>query len=239
MKTIAIIVAGGEGRRMGRRKQFLRIAGKPMLEWTLSAFQKAKIIDGIILVAAKEQFPLAKKLCFSKIIEVVEAGAERQDSVKNGLKGLPESVEIVVIHDGARPGVKEDMIDRSVRAARKWGAAVVGVPVKDTVKKILNSKSEIRNNVEIIRTIDRDDLWVAQTPQAFRVSIIKKAYAKLRGEVTDDAMAVEKLGLPVKMIMGSYANLKVTTLEDMRIMEGILTHPPTPSLRKRGGESER
>lgn len=213
--TYAIIVAGGKGRRMGRPKQFLRIAGKPMLAWVLGAFQKARAIDGIILVVAKEQLAAAKRLRYSKIFRVVAGGKERQDSVRNGLRQLPESAEIVAIHDGARPAVTPEIIERSVRAARKCGAAVAGVPVKDTIKVT-------SNQLTVTRTIDRNKLWAAQTPQAFKVSLIKKAYSKLKGNVTDDAMAVEKSKIPVKMVMGSYENLKVTTPEDLKILETIL-----------------
>lgn len=216
MRTIAIIVAAGEGKRMGRPKQFLKVAGRPMLSWTIKAFQKAQIIDGIVLVAGKANINAAKKLKFSKLIKVVEGGDERQDSVRNGLRELPETAEIVLIHDGARPAVTEDIISRSVDAAKVYGAAVVGVPVKDTLKAVS------RRPLVISKTINRENFWVAQTPQAFNVPLINKAYAKLKGKVTDDAMAVEQLGQPVKLVVGSYQNLKVTTPEDLLLMGYIL-----------------
>lgn len=220
MKNIAIIVAGGQGKRMGQPKQFLKIAGKPMVEWTISAFQKAKIIDGIILVVAKENRLRGKKLrkTYSKIIAVVESGKERFDSVKNGLSKLPKGTEIVLIHDGARPAVTKAIIEEAVRAARRNGAVVVGVPVKDTIKQISNVQFPMSNECKIIKTIDRSDLWQAQTPQVFTAEIIKKAYAKKMAGATDDAMLVENLGIPVTMVMGSYANFKVTTPEDIAIM---------------------
>ena len=214
--TVAIIVAGGKGKRMRRPKQFLMLAGRPMLEWTLAAFQKTKVIDGIILVAAKAQMKAAEKFRFSKILKVVAAGKERQDSVKNGLSALPPSTKIVAIHDGARPAVTVDIIERSIREARKFGAVAAGVPVKDTMKVVS------RKSLVVSRTVDRANLWQAQTPQVFKAEIIKKAYSKLKAPVTDDAMAVEKLGLPVKMVMGSDENIKVTTPEDLKIMEAIL-----------------
>lgn len=187
-----------------------------MLAWTVEAFQQAKAIDGIILVVAREQVGLARRLRCSKIIKVVPGGRERQDSVRNGLNVLPESAEIVVIHDGARPAVTQEMIERSVKAARKYGAAVVGVPVKDTIKAVSRKRSAVS------QTVDRSGLWQAQTPQAFRADTIKQAYAKLRGRVTDDAMAVEKLGIPVKMVMGSYENIKVTAPADLKVVDAIL-----------------
>jgi 2-C-methyl-D-erythritol 4-phosphate cytidylyltransferase len=227
VKTIAIIVAGGKGKRMGRPKQFLKIAGRPMLAWTLEAFQKAEIIDGIILVIAKEQMATARRLRFSKILKVIAGGRERQDSVKNGLAALPEDCEIVAIHDGARPAVTEEIITRAVVAAREYGAVVIGVPVKDTIKRIESRKPRLpagRLKVEnrIVETVKRDALWQAQTPQVFKKDIILQAYEN-DAVVTDDAMLVERLGIPVIMVMGSYLNLKVTTQEDLKIMEGLLT----------------
>jgi len=215
MKTVAIIVAGGKGKRMGKPKQFLKIAGKPMVSWTLAAFQKCRAVDAVILVVEKENLSRAQRLGFSKIIKVVEAGRERQDSVRNGLKVLPESAEIVVIHDGARPAVTESLIEDSIRAARRWGAAIVAVPVKDTIKQV-NRKHEVK------KTLKREELWAVQTPQAFKTSIIRQAYSRLKGKATDDASAVEKIGAKVKIIMGSYENLKVTTPEDLKIIEAIL-----------------
>lgn len=194
----------------------MKIAGKPMLWWSVAAFQRTKSIDGIILVVAREQLNRAKGLKFPKLIRIVAGGKERQDSVKNGLRALPPSAEIVAIHDGARPAVTPEMIDRSVREARRFGAVVVGVPVKDTIKQVGS------RHYAVNRTVDRNRLWAAQTPQTFKVKNIKRAYAKLRVKVTDDAMAVEKSGNPVKMIMGSHENLKVTTPADLKIMGTIL-----------------
>lgn len=216
MKTIAIIVAGGKGKRMGKPKQFLKIAGKPMLAWTVEAYERAKEIDGIILVVAKEQLKLARALRYSKIIEVVEGGRERTDSVRNGLRELPLSSEIVAIHDGARPMITPAIIDRSIKLAEKVGAVVVGVPVKDTIK-------EIRTLDLGPRTLDRAKLWQAQTPQVFGAKLIRLAYkGRVGGWVTDDAMLVEKLGKPVKMMLGDYGNIKVTTPEDLLLAEILL-----------------
>jgi len=218
MKIVAIIVAGGRGKRMGEPKQFLKINGKPMLAWTVAAFQNVKAIDGIILVVAPEQLAQAKRIKASKIIAIVPSGAKRQDSVRNGLAVLPEKTQIVLIHDGARPAVTADLINHSLKMVRETGAVVVGVPVKDTIKKIKHQGSKILD----VETIDRRELWAAQTPQTFTAPIIKKAYERLGEEVTDDGMAVEKIGLPVRMVMGSYENIKVTTPEDLNIMAAIL-----------------
>lgn len=216
MKNIAIIVAGGKGKRMGKPKQFLPLAGKPMLAWTVAVFQKCKAIDGIILVVAEEQIALAKKLKAAKIIAIVPGGKERQDSVRNGLARLPASTQIVAIHDGARPGVSVETIEQSIKGAKELGAVVIGVPIKNTIKVVS------RQSLVVSQTADRSQLWAAQTPQTFRAEIIKKAYDQLTEKVTDDAMAVEKLGIPVKMVMGEYTNIKVTTPDDLEIMASIL-----------------
>lgn len=224
MKTVAIIVAGGKGKRMGRPKQFIKINGKPILAWTIAAFQKAKSVDGIILVVAKEYISQAKRFRFSKLLKVVPAGKERTDSVQNGLKALPDDADIVAIHDGARPAITVSIIEASIKAAKRYGAVVVGVPVKDTIKQMSNIQCPMSNEGVIIKTIDRSCLWAAQTPQVFKKGLILKAYKKgyNKSEVTDDSMLVERLGIPVKMIMGSYDNIKVTTPEDLLVAEAIL-----------------
>ncbi|OGB90829.1 2-C-methyl-D-erythritol 4-phosphate cytidylyltransferase [candidate division WOR-1 bacterium RIFCSPHIGHO2_01_FULL_53_15] len=216
MKTIAIIVAGGRGKRLGRPKQFLKINGKPMLAWTVNAFQQVKSIDGIIIVAAADQLALAKKIRASKVIAIVAGGARRQDSVRHGLAALPKGAQIVLIHDGARPAVTSIVINKSIKAAREYGAAIAAVPVKDTLK-IVDRRSSV-----VSETFDRDTIWAAQTPQTFTAPVIKKAYERLEHDVTDDAMAVEQLGIPVRIVMGSYENIKVTTPEDLAVVGIIL-----------------
>jgi 2-C-methyl-D-erythritol 4-phosphate cytidylyltransferase len=218
MKNIAIIVAGGKGKRMVEPKQFLKINGKPMLAWTVDVFQRTKAINGIILVVAEDQLPLAKRLRAAKIIAVVPGGRERQDSVRNGLAAVPKEAQVVLIHDGARPAVTPELINDTLKEVRDCGAAIVGVPVKDTIKKVQYHGPKIIESA----TIDRSGLWAAQTPQTFTAPIIRKAYDQLKDNVTDDAMAVEKLGIKVKMVMGSYENLKVTTPADLKIMAVIL-----------------
>ncbi|KPJ69568.1 hypothetical protein AMJ44_03370 [candidate division WOR-1 bacterium DG_54_3] len=218
MKTVAIITAAGYGKRMGQPKQFIQIAGKPILEWTLSVFEKEKIIDEIILVVNEEDLARVKKFKFSKLKQVVAGGKERQDSVYEGLKVLSEDTEMVAIHDGARPLVTPEIIQRAVAEAKEFGAVVVGVPIKDTIKSVTS------NQFTVTSTLNRDELWAAQTPQVFKKEIIVKAYQEGSGkyQVTDDAMLVEKSGIPVKMVMGSYLNVKITKLEDLKIAEGIM-----------------
>ena len=217
METVAIITAAGHGKRMGRPKQFLKMGGLPMLWWTLSVFQNTKSVQGIILVINPEDKNKLMNFKFSKMIKVVVGGKERQDSVYNGLKALPEEADLVIIHDGARPFVTPVIIEAAVRQARKKGAIVVGVPVKDTIK-LVKPKS-----LTVNKTVDRDGIWVAQTPQVFKKDLIMLAYQKYgREKATDDAMLVEKLGKPVEMLMGSYINLKVTNPDDLVLAEAIL-----------------
>ena len=225
MKTVAIITAAGSGKRMGEPKQFLKIGGKPMLLRTISVFEKSGAIDEIIVVVNKEEIEKVNKLKSKKIKQIIAGGKERQDSVFNGLSALPDDAEIVAIHDGARPFVTEEIIEEAVEEAKTSGAAVAGVPLKDTIKEIKNDKLKMTNGGHIIlKTINRESLWAAQTPQVFRKEIILKAYAqgKDKYQATDDAMLVEKMGEKVKMVMGSYQNLKITTPEDLIIAEGIL-----------------
>ncbi|MDI6731471.1 MAG: 2-C-methyl-D-erythritol 4-phosphate cytidylyltransferase [Candidatus Margulisbacteria bacterium] len=226
MKTIAIIAAGGQGKRMGRPKQFLKIAGKPMLWWSLFAFQGCEAIDGIIVVVNKDDMLKVKRFKFSKLLAVVAGGKERQDSVYNGLQALPADTGIVAIHDGARPLVTIDVINQAVCAAKQGGAVVVGVPVRDTIKQMTNDKCQMSNEGKNIigKTLDRSQLWAAQTPQVFKKEILLKAYKKgyNKSLATDDAVLVEKMGVPVKMVMGYYDNIKITTPEDLAVAKTLL-----------------
>ena len=217
-KTVALIVAGGQGKRMGRPKQFLKIAGKPMLEWTSAPFEKCRAIDAIILVVAKEAIGQAKRLRSAKIIKIVAGGKERQDSVRHGLQALPAETEIVVIHDGARPAIDVKTIAAAVEKTEKCGAVIVAVPVKDTIKKVSGQGEKL-----IIKaTLDRRLLWQAQTPQVFKKKIILAAYQRLKSKITDEAMAVERAGFPVAILTGTPKNIKVTTPDDLLLMAAIL-----------------
>ncbi len=215
MKTVAIITAAGYGKRMGRPKQFLEIGGKPVLEWTIAAFDKTEVIDEIILVVNKEDVDKAKTFKYSKIKQVVAGGEERQGSVNNGLKMVADDTDIIAIHDGARPFISPEIIEKAVSEAKASGAVVVGVPVCDTIKRVTG------NELRVTGTVDRSDLWRAQTPQVFKKDIILKAYRCL-DKVTDDAMLVEKMGIPVKMVMGSYRNFKITIPDDLAIAEKMI-----------------
>jgi len=210
MKVAVIIAAGGSGKRMGRPKQFLPLAGKAVVEWTIEVFRKIKVVGQIVLAVPEDDLERAKNLG----VTVVAGGEERGDSVKNGLKAVAFDTDIVMIHDGARPLITPDIIEKAISEAKEYGAAVVGVPVKDTIKRV-------GDDLIIKDTVDRQALWSAQTPQVFKYEIITRAYAK-KGSATDDAKLVEDLGIKVKMVMGSYENIKITTPEDLIVAEAIL-----------------
>jgi 2-C-methyl-D-erythritol 4-phosphate cytidylyltransferase len=229
LKVVAIIVAAGSGKRMGRstKKQFLSIGSKPILAYTLDVFDSINRVDRIILVIPRGwkrycQKEIIEKYRYRKEIEIISGGARRQDSVACGLALVSSDYEIVIIHDGVRPFVTRRMVIESIVRARKFGACVVAVPVSDTVKMV-NSKGVID------RTLPREYLWRVQTPQTFRFSLIKKAYAKALKDKfygTDDAQLVEKMNKPVKVISGDYHNIKITTKEDLILAETLLSGKP-------------
>ena len=220
MKTLAIIPAGGAGRRMGGDvpKQFLPLAGIPVLVHTLRAFQRSPIIDEIFLVVPEGDIPAVRRDVIeehglSKVTSVLAGGAERQDSVGNALMEVREDHGIVLVHDGVRPFVTGELIRRVVAAAGEHGAAAVGVPVRDTVKAV--SAAGV-----VVKTVDREGLWLTQTPQAFRRQLICAAYEKAAQDGfsgTDDASLVERMGVSVRMILGDHDNIKITTPEDLAL----------------------
>ena len=226
MKPIcaAVIVAAGKGKRMGTEisKQFLPLRGKEILAHTVEKFEHAENIRDIVLVTGQDSLQdvqdMAQEYGWQKIISVVAGGKERQDSVWNGLLAISEDTEIVLIHDGVRPFVTEDILNLSIETAVEMGGCVAGVPAKDTIK-VCNSE-----NIAV-DTPDRSTLWQIQTPQTFQKERIVKAYkqAKDAGFIgTDDASLAENSGYSVKVIMGSYRNIKITTQEDLLIGEAFL-----------------
>ena len=226
MKPIctAVIVAAGKGKRMGTdiSKQFLPLCGKEILTHTVEKFEKAQNIRDIVLVTGMDSLQDVKDMVqeygWRKVVSVVVGGKERQDSVWNGLLAVSEDTEIVLIHDGVRPFVTEEILDRSIETALDMGGCVAGAPAKDTIK-VCNSE-----NIAI-DTPDRNTLWQIQTPQTFRKDLILKAYAQAKADGfigTDDASLAEYCGYPVKVIMGSYRNIKITTKEDLLIGEAFL-----------------
>lgn len=225
-KITAIVLAAGSGSRMKSKtkKQFMEIKGKPVIWYSLFEFEKSRV-DEIILVTGKEDIDYCKKEIvekynLKKIKNVVAGGSERYESVYNGLKEVTGN--IVLIHDGARPLINNEIIERSIEGTIKSDACVVGVPVKDTIK---------RANKEgyIIDAPNRSELWITQTPQSFKTDLVKMAYKKMKEElekgnttlnITDDAMVVEEFTTnQVRFVQGDYKNIKVTTPEDIDIAE--------------------
>ncbi|SCZ05611.1 2-C-methyl-D-erythritol 4-phosphate cytidylyltransferase [Alkaliphilus peptidifermentans] len=225
LKNYAIVVAAGKGRRVGREinKQYIKINNKPIVAYTLEVLQKSISIDGIILVVGKGEIDycrekIVNKYDLAKVISIIEGGKERVNSVANGIAKLPKDCSIVIIQDGARPFLSEEMIEMTITGAEEVGGAIVAVPVKDTIK-VVNS------NMEVEKTVDRSKLWSIQTPQAFKASLIKEIYQTLSEadkEITDDAMLFERAGYTVKIIMGSYRNIKITTPEDLFVAEEMI-----------------
>ena len=231
----AIVLSAGQGNRMGAsvQKQYIELQGKPIIYYTLSVFQKSEIIDDIILVVGKDQLKyvqeeIVRKYHFTKVKTVVEGGHERYASVWQGLKAREydkyyENIQdgYVFIHDGARPFVDEEMLERAYDTVRKYKACVAGVPSKDTIKLINEEQFAVT-------TPERKYVWAVQTPQVFEKTLIFEAYARLMEEecvhVTDDAMVVEQMmHLPVKLFEGSYENIKITTPEDLDIARIFLS----------------
>ncbi|HHY81211.1 MAG TPA: 2-C-methyl-D-erythritol 4-phosphate cytidylyltransferase [Clostridiales bacterium] len=213
----AIILAAGKGLRMGGcvPKQYLILHDRPVLAHTLQVFNAVPSIDAIVIVSADEAYikdNILKFCSISKPVYFIEGGTERQDSVWNALQFIGES-EVVIIHDGVRPLIRVEVVEECIAAARLYGAAAAGMPSKDTIK-------EINSQGFSVRTPDRSKMWLIQTPQAFKMDLIKAAHEKARKEQylgTDDSSLVERMGHPVKLVMGGYDNIKITTPEDLEI----------------------
>jgi 2-C-methyl-D-erythritol 4-phosphate cytidylyltransferase len=220
----AIIVAAGKGVRMGTGadKLFLEVAGRPIVAHTWQRFDEAKCIDEIILVVRDEMQKVFKELAarflFQKPFRITVGGVERQDSVWNGLETLLPQTEIVAIHDAARPCTSGELIAATIKAAKETGAAVAAQPVTDTIKESADGKL-------IQRTLDRSRLWAVQTPQTFRVEVIRRALVEARRSkliFTDDTAACELIGQPVRLVSSIVPNPKVTVPGDLPFIEILL-----------------
>ncbi|HOC46178.1 MAG: 2-C-methyl-D-erythritol 4-phosphate cytidylyltransferase [Syntrophorhabdaceae bacterium] len=226
MRTIAIILAGGAGKRMGTatNKQFLVIENKPIIVHTLQIFEDCRAIDGIYLVVNQKDLPLIQEEIletykFNKIMKLVIGGKLRQDSVRNGLEAIEHACDIVVIHDGARPFITPTFIEKGIFLMEMYDAVIPALPMQDTVKVI--SKEGF-----VVKTLARESLWHVQTPQTFKYPLIVKAYREGMARKHygyDDATFVEHLGKKVKVIEGSPYNMKITTPEDLTIARGLLS----------------
>jgi 2-C-methyl-D-erythritol 4-phosphate cytidylyltransferase len=224
MSVTALIPSAGSGNRMsnGRDdKPFLELKGKPLLSYVLSVLERSELIDSIIVIAKEKYVAEAKKVVENcgagKVADVIPGGETRTQSVRNGLANIKaDDDDIVLIHDGVRPFLTEGAISATVEAAREHGASVLGVPCTSTIKKVTGEDV-------IDETVDRTVLWEAQTPQAFRYGMIKKAYGSFEdADATDDSSFVERLGIKVRVVPGDRNNIKVTVPEDLMLAEAIL-----------------
>ena len=220
--TTAIIVAAGKSERMGAGtdKAFLSLGNKPVVAWTLLAFERCPDVDRIVLVVRKEQQVAAKAVArmfgISKLIAIVPGGNKRQESVQAGLAACDVDTRQVVVHDGARPCVTPDVISEVVKLAKRVGAATVGRRMTDTVKRV-------EKGTAVAGTENREKLWAVQTPQAFQFSVLANAYKALgKNEVTDDCQAVELAGGTVRIYENRAPNFKITTVEDLQIASALL-----------------
>ena len=229
MFATAIVVAAGKGKRFNSKvpKPLVKIGGKPIVIHSLDALNRHSAIREIIVVAnplnVRAIIAEIKQYGLKKIICVTLGGNRRQDSVYNGLKLIHPQTDLVLVHDAARPFIDKNIISASLKAAVSSGAAVVGVPVKATIKKVKSKKEKGKSKLLVEKAIDRDSLWEIQTPQAFKASLLLEAHRKSGScEVTDDAMLIEKAGGKVVIVPGSYHNIKITTQEDLVIAKAIL-----------------
>jgi 2-C-methyl-D-erythritol 4-phosphate cytidylyltransferase len=222
----AIVVGAGGGRRLGGvEKAFLPLCGRPLLAYSVEVFEACEEIDDVCLVVSEASVLRARELVrergWQKVAAVVAGGAERQESVRAGFDALDYACDWILVHDAARPLVTRDIIQRGLAAARAHRAAVAAIPVRDTLKRVRRHGDSLL----VWETVDRSDLWAAQTPQVFRHSVIRQAFqlaGSRAGRFTDDASLVEAMGWPVAVFEGSFENVKVTFPEDVPVVEALL-----------------
>jgi 2-C-methyl-D-erythritol 4-phosphate cytidylyltransferase/2-C-methyl-D-erythritol 2,4-cyclodiphosphate synthase len=221
MSATAVIAAAGSGTRFGSDKLSIKLLGKPVLVWTLEAFQKANSIQDIVIVTKDTRIPIVRELCddfhITKVTHIVAGGETRQDSVYIGV--THSSQPIVAVHDGARPLISPHLIDKAVDEAEKYGAAVVCVPAKDTIK-------QAENNV-VLTTPDRSQLYLAQTPQVFQKELYLNAAVTTTITATDDVALLEQQGVQVRVVLGEEKNIKITTEQDLKTASAILGESPS------------
>ncbi len=225
----AVIVAAGSGLRMRSTvaKQFIEIGNIPIIARTLQVFALHRSISNICLVVPGQDIDFCRQVILphvdsGKQIMIIAGGARRQDSVYLGIKAMDRHEPVVVIHDGVRPFVSPENIEACVDGAAETGACIAGIPASDTLKRV--SEGSV-----IAQTVSRDNIWLAQTPQAFGWDLIKKAFEQASADgfaATDDASLVERMGVPVLIIEGSRRNIKITTPEDLEMAAGFLSHSP-------------
>jgi 2-C-methyl-D-erythritol 4-phosphate cytidylyltransferase len=223
LSASVVLVAAGSGRRFGaaRPKQFLPLMGKPLLYWPLRAFQKTPSVREVVLVLSSDSLDWGRRFVrrekLHKVKAVVAGGAERADSVRNGVAAASPDADVVLIHDAARALVTPDIISRVAEAARRSGAALAAWPVPDTLKLARGGAAP-----RVRRTMPRDGVWLAQTPQGFRRDVARKLYAKRAPAATDDVQLAERAGVPVALVAAAPSNFKVTRPEDFDLCRALL-----------------
>jgi len=224
VSSCAIIAAAGRGRRMGGsiNKQFLELGTRPILAHTLEKFNQCALIDGIVIVVPEDWlFHVAENIVdrfnFFKVNKIVAGGSTRQESVHAALKAVDESFSFVVIHDAVRPLIQPELLIKIITQGMETGAAILAVPAQDSLKKVSNGK--------VVGTIDRESIWLAQTPQVFKRELVLQAYQQAWQEhffSTDDSALVERLGYPIQVVMGDYTNIKITTPDDLELAKFLI-----------------
>ncbi len=223
--TTSVVPAAGKGTRLGSNlpKALIPIASKPMIVWTVTALEQAPIVNAIVIVAPNDFVDNFERLRnengWKKVVAIVAGGSDRQQSVWNGLQAMPSETEWVIVHDAARPLVKPSLIVAVWEAANEIGTgAIAALPCSDTVKRTLDG-------VLIAETLDREQIWLAQTPQVFAADLLKEAHEQAIKDgcsATDDAMLVERLGVPIRLVLGDPTNIKVTHSLDLMLAELLL-----------------
>ena len=224
MKTVAIIVAAGKSIRLKDRlpKQFLEIANKPILAHTVEKFERCDLVDGILMVVPEDYLgycstEVVDRFDFRKINKIISGGEERHDSVYNGLLAIPNNTSIVLVHDGVRPFISVSKIEESINLCKEYKAVILALPVKETIKRVEDDY--------VVTTLNRENIWTVQTPQAFDYKLLLDAYQKAKeyGFVgTDDSSLVERIGVKIRVLEGEENNIKITTKEDLILAEQIL-----------------
>ncbi|RMA97587.1 2-C-methyl-D-erythritol 4-phosphate cytidylyltransferase [Hydrogenothermus marinus] len=224
MKIVAILLAAGQGKRFGEKKQFIKLKGEPLFQYSINTINKIDEITDVILVLPEEDIERIKIFSFKNIKKVI-GGKERQDSVYNALQEI-SNADIVIVHDTARPFATEKMFLDGIKNIKKgFDGSVTAIPSKDTIKKVKENK--------VIETLKRDELYIIQTPQTFKFDILKKAHEKAKQENflgTDDSSLVERIGGNITINEGSILNFKITTKEDLILAKCLLNKGPKKSL---------
>jgi 2-C-methyl-D-erythritol 4-phosphate cytidylyltransferase len=215
----AVVPAAGQGLRMGQKKQALLLAGQPVLRWTIEALEATPSVSAVVVtVPAEDVADWQRRLAgCPKVGTVLAGGAERQESVRLGLAVVPDEVEWILVHDGVRPCVTPELVARVVDQATQHGAAIAALPVSETIKRGVGGW--------VKETVEREGLWAVQTPQVFRAAVLREAHRRAAAEGvtgTDDAMLVERLGVPIRLVPGRPENLKITRPDDLPLAEALL-----------------